>query len=84
MMCFADDSSLYASSKCEITLRESLEIMSQRMIAFCRKVGLVLNSDKTQLLVSGVKNKEFSVKVGNDCVSSGSGLFGWLLATQRT
>ena len=30
---------------------------------------LVINSDKTQLLVSGVKNKNFSVKVGNCNVS---------------
>ena len=29
-------------------------------------MGLVLNSDKTQMLVSGIKGKDFSVKIGND------------------
>ena len=40
--------------------------MSNRMLDFCSKVGLVLNSDKTQLLVSCIKVKDFSVKVGNN------------------
>lgn len=68
MMCYADDSTLYASSKCEVSLRKGLEKMSNRMLSFCRKVGLVINSDKTQMLVSGVKTKDFSVKVGNNRV----------------
>ena len=32
---------------------------------FCKMVGLVLNSDKTQMLVSGIKTRDFSVKVVN-------------------
>ena len=68
MMCYADDSTLYASSKGEITLHSELERMSDRMLTFCKKVGLVLNSDKTQMLVSGIKTKDFSVKVGKNYV----------------
>ena len=42
--------------------------MSNRMLNYCRKVGLVINGVKTQMLVSGVKNKDFSVKVGNSLI----------------
>ena len=66
MVCYADDSTLYASLKCEISLCKELERMSSRMLDFCKKVGLVLNSDKTQLLVSGINAKDFSVKVGDN------------------
>ena len=67
-MCYADDITLYASSKCNHSLKVELERMSARMFAYCREVGLI-NGDKTQMLVSGMKNKEFSVKVGNSCIS---------------
>ena len=68
MMCYADDSALYASSKCIDLLLLELVRMSDRMLAYCNKVSLVINSDKTQMLVSGFKNKEFSIKVGNSKV----------------
>ena len=68
MMCYADDSTLYASSKCEVSLQRELERMSNRLLTYCRRVELVINSDKTQMLVTGVKSKDFSVKVGNICV----------------
>ena len=68
MMCYADDSTLYASSKCIDSLVLELERMCDRMLAYCKEVGLVINSDKTQMLVSGFKNKEFSIKVGNSKV----------------
>ena len=66
MICYADDSTLYASSKCEVSLRNELERMSNRMLTFCRQVGLVINSDKTQLMVSGITLRDFSVKVGDN------------------
>ena len=66
MVCYADDSTLYASSKCVISLCKELERMSNRMLDFCSKVGLVLNSDKTQMLISGIKGEDFSVKIGNN------------------
>ena len=65
MMCYADDSTLYASSKCIDSLVLELERMCDRMLAYCKEVGLVINSDKTQMLVSGIKNHRFSIKVGN-------------------
>ena len=69
MTCYADDSTLYVSSKNTASLLLELERMSARMLAYCKETCLVINSDKTQLLVSGVKNKNFSVKVGNCNVS---------------
>ena len=65
MTCYADDSSLYASSKCCDTLKQELERKSDKLLSFCKEVGLVLNADKTQMLVSGIKSEDFSVKVGN-------------------
>ena len=70
MVCYADDSTLYASSKCEDSLRIELERMSNRMLTFCRRVGLVINSDKTQMMVSGIPHGDFSVKVGNNHIYS--------------
>ena len=68
MMCWADDSIVYASSKCTLSLQNELERMSDRMIHYCKEVGLVINSDKTQILVSGAKMKDFSVRVGRNIV----------------
>ena len=71
MMCFADDSSLYAYSKSSTSLLEGLETMSKRMIQYCKEVGLVINSEKTQLLVSGFKSKDvkdISLRVGSNHV----------------
>ena len=42
--------------------------MSERMIQYCQKFGLVINVDKTQMLVSGVKSKDFSVRAGTNTV----------------
>merc|ERR1712079_270274 len=59
MMCYADDSTLYASSKSTSSLRQELERMSDRMLKYCKDVGLVINSEKTQIMVSGVKTEDF-------------------------
>ena len=74
MTCFADDSTLYASSKCTKSLRDELERMSNQMLVYCKQAGLVLNSDKTQLLVSGIKTKDFTVKVGTSIIHPSSEL----------
>ena len=47
MVCYADDCSLYASSKSTDSLKKNLEIMSDRMIAYCSLSGLVINEEKT-------------------------------------
>jgi hypothetical protein len=52
MMCYADNSTLYVSSKSTVSLREELERMSDRMLTYCKENGLVINGNKTQMLVS--------------------------------
>ena len=68
MTCYADDTTLYASSKSVDSLKTALEQMSDQMIVYCSQAGLVINEDKTQMMCSGVKESEFSVKVGNATV----------------
>ena len=46
MVCYADDCSLYASSKSIDSLKKSLEYMSNKMITYCSQSGLVINEDK--------------------------------------
>ena len=67
-MSYADDSSLYASSKDLSALKADLERMSEQMISYRRKAGLILNSDKTQLLVS--TKEKFTVKVGSSLIEA--------------
>ena len=65
MVCYADDCSLYASSKSTDSLKKNLEIMSDRMIAYCSLSGLVINEEKTQMMCSGIKqSSDFTVRVG--------------------
>ena len=46
-------------------MKFKLEILSKRMISYCKKTGFILNNDKTQLLVS--TKKHFEVNIGS-CV----------------
>jgi len=68
LMAYADDSTLYAHANSMDLLREDLERLSDRMISYCQGTGLVLNNDKTQLLVS--TSKKFQIKVGSSLISS--------------
>ena len=52
MTSFADDSTVHVHSKSLSTLKSDLERVSARMISYCQGTGLVINSGKTQLLVS--------------------------------
>ena len=61
MMCYADDSTLYLSAKSKESLKSDLELMSKKMIRYCNDNGLVINSDKTKLLLSSKDNFEMSV-----------------------
>ena len=65
---YADDFTLYASSKSVVSLKEGIEQMSDRMIVYCSEAGLVINEGKTQMMCSGVKENEFSVKVGSSSI----------------
>ena len=49
-------------------MQKDLDRMSDRMIQYCKEVGIVINSDKTQILVSGAKMKDFSVRVDRNMV----------------
>ena len=68
-MCnYCDDSTLYTISKSKETLKSELERMATRMIDYCNRNGLIINSDKTQLLIS---SKEIlKVKVGESVIKS--------------
>ena len=68
LMAYADDSTLYVHSKNMDLLRKDLETLSARMISYCHGAGLVLNNDKTQLLVSS--SKKFQIKVGSSLISN--------------
>ena len=46
---YADDSTVYVWNKNVNLLKTDLEMLSSRMISFCRSVGLILNNSKTQL-----------------------------------
>ena len=68
LVCYADDSTLYVTSKTKDGLKSDLEIMSKRMIDYCSKNFLIINSAKTQLLVSW--NGEFEVCVGTSSIKA--------------
>jgi hypothetical protein len=68
MMCYADDSTLYASSNSSVSLLEELERMSNRMLDYCRKFGLVITGDRTKIRISGLKTRDSSVRVGNSLI----------------
>ena len=68
LMAYADDSTLYAHAKNLDLLRVDLERLSDKMISYCQGTGLVLNKDKTQLLVSS--SKKFQINVGSSLISA--------------
>ena len=61
MTSYADDATLHVRAK-------NLERFSSRMIRYCQSVGLVLNNDKTQLLVS--PKQKCLIKVGSSFISA--------------
>ena len=63
MMSYADDCNMYVHAKSLEILKFLLKTLSRRMISYCLSTGLILNNEKTQLLVS--RNRDFEVKVGS-------------------
>ena len=57
-------------SKTKEGLKSDLESMAKRMIEYCSNNGLIINSGKTQLLVSW--NGEFKVQVGDSIITAES------------
>ena len=49
-------------------MKKTIETLSTRMISYCQNTGLVLNKDKTQLLVSPKQNCQ--VKVGSSIITA--------------
>ena len=70
LMSYADDSTLSVISKTKEGLKSDLESMAKRMIEYCSKNGLIINSSKTQLLVSW--NGDFKVCVGSSIITAES------------
>ena len=68
MVGYGDDSTAYVHSKDVCSLKHNLENISNRMITYCHNAGLVLNNDKTQLLVS--PKQACQIKVGSSLISS--------------
>ena len=69
-MCYADDSTLYLSAESKESLKSNLELMSNRMIRYCNDNGLVINSDKTKLMLSS--KDDFEMLVGDSVVRADS------------
>lgn len=68
IMPYADDCNIYVYAKSLSMLKSDLEIRSRNMISYCNKNGSILNSEKTQLLVSTKKN--FEVNIGSCCIKA--------------
>ena len=51
-------------------LKQGLEIISSRMITYCRRAGLVMNSGKTKLLVS--PKQKCHIKIGSSLITASS------------
>ena len=68
MMCYCDDSTLTVIAKTKEMLKSELERKAERMIVYCSKNGLVINSGKSQLLISSKEN--FEVTVGNSVIKA--------------
>ena len=51
MMCYADDCNMYVHAESLALLKSVLETLSERMISYCQDTGLILNNEKTQLMV---------------------------------
>ena len=65
---YADDSSVHVHSMNIKPLKENLEKVADQMISYCRNAGLILNSEKTQFLIS--PKQECQIRVGSSIISS--------------
>ena len=67
---YADDSTVYVHTKHVDELKTDLEILSNRMISYCQSAGLILNNNKTQLLVS--PKQKCQIQMGSSVISAAS------------
>ena len=68
MTSYADDSTFHVRAKNINSLKVKLQSLSSHMISYCQTAGLVLNSDKTQLLVS--PKQKCQINVGSCLISA--------------
>lgn len=68
MTSYAEDSTFHVHAKNFDLLTDDLERLSALMISYCQSAGLVLNNEKTQLLVS--PNQKCQIKVGSCLISA--------------
>ena len=64
---YADDSTAYVRAKNNESLKGNLEDVSSSMISYCQNTRLILNNNKTQLLVStmqecGIKMRSSTIE----------------------
>ena len=65
---YADDSTVYVKAKSLKSLISELESLAINMINFCNENGLIINTQKTQILSNA--KQEIKVKIGNEIVQS--------------
>ena len=68
MMCYCDDSTLTVIAKTKELLKSELERMAKRMIDYFSNNCLVINSGKSQLLISS--KERFEGNVGNSVITA--------------
>jgi hypothetical protein len=71
---YADDTCVWSSSSDLESLRADLEAKADRFADYVASCGLVLNADKTQLLLAGKKDPNFAVIVNGSRVTPGDNL----------
>ena len=57
LMSYADDTTVWASAKNIDVLKVRLDSLAEKFVAYTAQAGLVLNADKTQLMVITPKNR---------------------------
>lgn len=65
---YADDTTVYAKSKSLEQLKARLQIGANNMVMYCNDNGLILNSQKTQILTTA--KEKIEIKINQDIVSS--------------
>ena len=67
-MGYVDDTTVYVKSKSVEHLREELERLANKMVCYCNENGLIINSQKTQILTNA--REKIEIKINHDVVSS--------------
>jgi hypothetical protein len=75
LVCYADDTAIWASAKSPDVVASVLEARASSFASYVASCGLILNTAKTQLMISGLKRgRDFTVMVGGDPIKPSSEL----------